>query len=127
MCSTRGRPFSPAAIIAQVICPDSISPAATVIAFMKPRQALETSKIWAEAGSPISRWAKDAVAGSSMSRDTAAWMKSSTCDAPRADLARTARPAAALASDGRVPTGQNRRSRMPVISSSRPKGSLRRS
>ena len=32
--------------------------------------------------------------------------------------------AAALASEGRVPTGHIRRSRMPVINSSRPSGSL---
>jgi hypothetical protein len=42
-------------------------------------------------------------------------------------LASTARPAAALASDGRVPAGHMRRSRMPVMSSSRPSGSLSRS
>jgi len=37
------------------------------------------------------------------------------------------RPAAALASDGRVPSGHMRRSRIPVMSSSLPNGSLRRS
>jgi len=58
------------------------------------------------AGSPSFRCANAAVAGSSMSRQTAAWMKVSICSGRRADCARTARPAAALASDGRVPGGQ---------------------
>jgi hypothetical protein len=73
--STRGRPFSPAAISAAPICPLSIMAAATVIALRKPRQALERSKICIPAGSPSWRWAKEALAGSSMSRETAAWMK----------------------------------------------------
>jgi hypothetical protein len=68
------------------------------------------------------RCAKLAVAGSSMSRHTAAWINSSTCSARIADFASTARPAAAEASEGRVPAGHTRRSRMPVISSKRPSG-----
>ena len=36
-------------------------------------------------------------------------------------------PAAALASDGRVPAGQTRRSLMPVMSSKRPSGTFKRS
>jgi hypothetical protein len=78
VCSTRGRLFSPATMSAQRIWPDSIRPAATVSEFRKPRHAFETSKICAVAGNPILRWANDAVAGSSMSRLTAPWMKSST-------------------------------------------------
>ena len=62
-----------------------------------------------------------------MSRLTAAWMNNSTCSAFSPDFASTARPAAALASDGRVPAGHIRRSRMPVINSSRPSGSFSRS
>ena len=102
-------------------------PAAIVSALRNPRHAFETSKICVVGGSPILRCANEAVAGSSMSRLTALWMKSSTCSALSPDFASTARPAAALASDGRVPTGQTRRSRMPVMSSRRPSGSRRRS
>ena len=101
-------------------------PAASVSALRNPRHALETSKICAVAGRPIFRCANEAVAGSSMSRLTAAWMKSSTSFAPRPERAITALPAAALASDGRVPAGHMRRSRIPVISSSRPAGKIGR-
>ena len=127
MCSTSGRPVSPATTIAQLIWPDSIRPAATVREFAKPRQALEMSKTCVLAGRPIRRWANEAVAGSSMSRDTAAWTNNSTRSAGRAERARSAFPAAALAAEGGIPAGHTRRSRIPVINSSRPKGSLSRS
>jgi hypothetical protein len=103
--STSGRPFSPATISAARICPLSIMAPATTIEFRNPRHAFETSKTCAEAGSPILWWANEAEAGSSMSRDTAAWMKSPICSRVTDETPRTARPAAALASDGSVPSG----------------------
>ena len=125
--STRGRPFSPAATRAARIWPLSIIEAATTTELRKPRHAFDTSKLWMDAGSPILRWANDAVAGSSMSRETAAWMKSPMSSRLTPVVPSTARPAAALASDGLVPSGHMRLSRMPVISSSRPNGRRRRS
>ena len=59
------------------ICPDSIIAARIVRLFTKPRHALETSKICAAGLRPIFRWAKAAVAGSIMSRHTAACMNAS--------------------------------------------------
>jgi hypothetical protein len=53
VCSTRGRPFSPAATSAQRIWPDSIIAPATARPFKKPRQALDRSKICAVGGRPI--------------------------------------------------------------------------
>ncbi len=97
------------------------------MALRKPRHALDRSKIWVDGSSPILRCANAADAGSSMSRETAAWMKRPICSLRSEDAPSTARPAAALASDGRVPSGHILRSRMPVMSSSLPKGSRSRS
>ena len=49
---------------AACICPLSIMPAATTTELRNPRQALDRSKTWVDAGSPILWWANDAEAGS---------------------------------------------------------------
>src|SRR5689334_6929482 len=69
--STRGRRFSPDTTIPHLICPASTIAPSVTRPFRKPRHAFERSKTWQLVPSPILWWANDAVAGSSMSRQTA--------------------------------------------------------
>ena len=97
--STSGAPFSPATKIALLICPDSIIEPARTNPFKNPRHAFEISRIWVFPLNPISRCTYEAVAGSSLSLQTAQCIRRSTFR-PSIPVARSLFPASDDACDG---------------------------
>ena len=96
------------------IMPASIMAAAISMPFMKPRQALVTSKFWQAGDRPRASWMTTAVDGSSQRRLREVLMSRSTCPGAMSLAARAAWPAATAPSVKAWSSAQRRRSRMPT-------------
>lgn len=117
---------SPSTTRAYLIWPESIMPAATLMALTKPRQAFAMSKLIADVGRPRPWCSRTATEGSRCGRVTEVLMSRPTSSGlmPAAAMAR--RPASIAASWKDWFSPQLRRSRTPATRSSRPIGRRRR-